>query len=76
MKIETVKLHKLKMKMKNPFTTSFGTQIDRYITIVEVIDENGLSGFGETVAGEDPLYSEESLWIVQSLQQKNILRHY
>src|SRR5699024_12009481 len=42
-----------------PFTTSFGTQIDRYITIVEVIDENGLSGFGETVAGEDPLYSEE-----------------
>ncbi len=59
MKIETVKLHKLKMKMKNPFTTSFGTQIDRYITIVEVIDENGLSGFGETVAGEDPLYSEE-----------------
>ncbi|WOS95446.1 o-succinylbenzoate synthase [Nosocomiicoccus massiliensis] len=59
MNIETIKLHKLKMEMKTPFTTSFGTQIDRFMTIVEVIDENGLSGFGECVAGEDPLYSEE-----------------
>ncbi|CAD2072075.1 o-succinylbenzoate synthase [Phocicoccus pinnipedialis] len=59
MNIEKILLHRLKMKMRTPFTTSFGTQIDRYVTIVELIDENGLSGFGECVAGEDPLYSEE-----------------
>lgn len=59
MNFEKILLHRLKMKMKTPFTTSFGTQIDRYVTIVEIIDENGLSGFGECVAGEDPLYSEE-----------------
>lgn len=59
MNIETIKLHRLKMRMKTPFTTSFGTQIDRYVTIVELIDKEGLSGFGECVAGEDPLYSEE-----------------
>ena len=59
MNFEKILLHRLKMKMRTPFTTSFGTQIDRYVTIVEIIDENGLSGFGECVAGEDPLYSEE-----------------
>ena len=59
MKIKEIKLHQLLMTMKNPFTTSFGTQQKRFITIVEAIDEDGVSGFGECVSGEDPLYSEE-----------------
>src|SRR5699024_12075583 len=59
MKIKEIKLHQLLRTMKNPFTTSFGTQQKRFITIVEAIDEDGVSGFGECVSGEDPLYSEE-----------------
>ncbi|KIH70551.1 o-succinylbenzoate synthase [Salinicoccus roseus] len=59
MNIKQIKLHQLLMKMKTPFTTSFGTQQDRHITIVEAIDDTGRSGFGECVSGEDPLYSEE-----------------
>ena len=59
MKIKEIKLHQLLMTMKNPFTTSFGTQQKRFVTIVEAIDDDGLSGFGECVSGEDPLYSEE-----------------
>ena len=59
MKIKEIKLHQLLMTMKNPFTTSFGTQQKRFFTIVEAIDEDGTSGFGECVSGEDPLYSEE-----------------
>lgn len=59
MNIKEIKLHQLVMNMRNPFTTSFGTQQDRFITIIEVVNEEGLSGFGECVAGEDPLYSEE-----------------
>lgn len=59
MKIKEIKLHQLLMTMKNPFTTSFGTQQKRFVTIVEAIDEDGTSGFGECVSGEDPLYSEE-----------------
>lgn len=59
MNIKEIKLHQLVMKMRHPFTTSFGTQQDRYITIIEAVNEDGLSGFGECVAGEDPLYSEE-----------------
>lgn len=59
MKITEIRLHQLMMKMKTPFTTSFGTQQDRFVTIVEAIDDTGRSGFGECVSGEDPLYSEE-----------------
>lgn len=59
MKIKEIKLHQLLMTMKNPFTTSFGTQQKRFVTIVEAIDDEGISGFGECVSGEDPLYSEE-----------------
>jgi O-succinylbenzoate synthase len=59
MNIKEIKLHQLVMNMRDPFTTSFGTQQDRYITIVEAVNDKGLSGFGECVAGEDPLYSEE-----------------
>ncbi|SOC42854.1 o-succinylbenzoate synthase [Salinicoccus kekensis] len=59
MKIKEIRLHELEMEMKNPFTTSFGTQTKRHITIVEAVNTDGLSGFGECVAGEDPLYSEE-----------------
>ena len=59
MKIKEIKLHQLLMGLKHPFTTSFGTQQERFITIVEAIDDAGRSGFGECVSGEDPLYSEE-----------------
>ncbi len=59
MEIKEIKLHQLEMDLKNPFTTSFGTQTKRFITIVEAVNADGLSGFGECVAGEDPLYSEE-----------------
>lgn len=59
MNIKEIKLHQILMNMKHPFTTSFGTQQDRFITIIEVVDDNGISGFGECVSGEDPLYSEE-----------------
>ena len=59
MNIKEIKLHQLEMDLKNPFTTSFGTQSKRFITIVEAVNTDGLSGFGECVAGEDPLYSEE-----------------
>ncbi|WP_188455797.1 o-succinylbenzoate synthase [Virgibacillus oceani] len=59
MKIDHVKLYKMNMRMRNPFTTSFGTEQDRLFLLVEAIDEHGLSGWGECVTSERPLYSEE-----------------
>lgn len=60
MKIEEVHLYKLKMMMKHPFTTSFGTEQEKYFILVEVKNEEGLSGWGECVASYAPLYSEET----------------
>ncbi|KGX86348.1 o-succinylbenzoate synthase [Pontibacillus litoralis] len=64
--IQEVIMYKMKMEMKSPFTTSFGTQYDREFILVEVKDENGLSGWGECVTSSLPLYSEEytnTAWI-------------
>lgn len=58
--IKSIVLHKLNMTLNNPFTTSFGTVQDKVFYIVEVINENGLSGFGESVAFIDPWYTEET----------------
>ncbi|MFC4410425.1 o-succinylbenzoate synthase [Chungangia koreensis] len=67
MRIEQINLYKLRMRMINPFTTSFGTEQDRDFILVEVMNENGLSGWGECVTSESPLYIEEftdSSWIM------------
>ncbi|MBB5173883.1 o-succinylbenzoate synthase [Texcoconibacillus texcoconensis] len=81
MKINEINLYKVKMRMKNPFTTSFGTEHDRLFLLVEVIDEKGQSGWGECVTSERPLYIEEfteSSWLmlkkflIPSLLRKDI----
>lgn len=68
--IQEVVLHKVKMRMRNPFTTSFGTEQDRLFLLVEVKSEDGITGWGECVTSELPLYIEEftdSAW--QMLEQ-------
>ncbi|OZI12217.1 o-succinylbenzoate synthase [Bacillaceae bacterium SAS-127] len=61
MNIQEVVLRQLKMELKFPFTTSFGTIQMREFILVEVKDEEGRSGWGESVAFMSPLYSEETL---------------
>ncbi len=61
MNIQEIVLRKLKMRMKNPFTTSFGTQQDRYFYLIEAIDDQNRSGWGESVSGEFPMYSPETV---------------
>lgn len=59
--LEKVILHKLKMRLKSPFKTSFGTVQDKEFYIVEIIDEKGNRGYGETVAFSTPWYTEETV---------------
>lgn len=61
MLIKEVNVRKMKMMMKNPFTTSFGTFQEKDFLLVEVKDELGNSGWGESVAFHSPWYSEETL---------------
>ncbi|MFK2824786.1 o-succinylbenzoate synthase [Bacillus sp. B190/17] len=61
MKLKEIVLRHLQMEMKFPFTTSFGTMKNKEFILVEVKDEEGLSGWGESVAFPSPFYSEETL---------------
>jgi o-succinylbenzoate synthase len=65
-KIEQIVLRQLKMPLVHFFETSFGRTYDRHIIVVEVVSE-GLSGWGEITAGENPFYNEEwtdSAWLI------------
>ena len=59
--IKQLKLHKLKMRLKNPFATSFGTVQDKEFFITEAIDDDGNHGYGESVAFTTPWYTEETV---------------
>lgn len=67
MKLQEITIRQLKMKMKAPFTTSFGTFYDKEFLLLEVTDEQGNKGWGESVAFDAPWYNEETYktnWIV------------
>ena len=59
MKIESITLREIHMRLKAPFETSFGTVHNRRILLVETIVD-GASGWGEVTAGETPSYNAES----------------
>ncbi|WP_394120353.1 o-succinylbenzoate synthase [Planococcus donghaensis] len=61
MRVTEVNVRKMKMMMKNPFTTSFGTFQEKEFLLVEAKDEDGNSGWGESVAFHSPWYSEETV---------------
>jgi len=60
-KIEKITLRHIKMPMKAPFTTSFGTIDEKELLLIEAQDESGITGWGETVAFVAPWYTEETL---------------
>ena len=67
MKIKEVRLRHLNMDLTAPFTTSFGTFVDKEFILVEVKNEEGLSGWAESVAFGAPWYNEETIktnWIM------------
>ncbi len=59
-RIQSVKLQHVCMKMREPFETSFGVEEDRDAIIVTVVTAKGNFGYGECVASPVPLYSEET----------------
>ena len=60
MRIDSIVLRELNIPLVQPFETSFGVTSDRRVLLVEIKAE-GLTGWGECVAGEHPYYSEESI---------------
>jgi o-succinylbenzoate synthase len=60
MKIEAITLREVQMPLVHFFETSFGRTYSRRI-ILATVHCDGVEGWGESVAGEDPYYSSE--WI-------------
>ncbi|MBU8878613.1 o-succinylbenzoate synthase [Bacillus sp. FJAT-29790] len=61
MKLTKIILRHLKMRMKSPFATNFGSFQDKEFILLEAEDENGNSGWGESVAFYTPWYTEETM---------------
>ena len=58
MKISSVELRRVRLPLVTPFRTSFGTQTERDALLVRVETPDS-EGWGECVAGAEPLYSSE-----------------
>ena len=64
--LDRITLHQIKMPLVHFFETSFGRTTERHMVLVEVTAD-GLSGWGEVTAGENPFYNEEwteSAWLI------------
>ena len=65
-RIDSIKLHHLRMPLVHFFETSFGRTYEREMILVEVVSD-GVSGWGEVTCGEHPFYNEEwteSAWLL------------
>jgi o-succinylbenzoate synthase len=59
MKIESITLREIQMRLQAPFETSFGVSHHRRILLVEVVAD-GVAGWGEVTASETPGYNSET----------------
>jgi O-succinylbenzoate synthase len=58
-KIESITLREIRMRLKAPFETSFGVTHDRRIILVEAVAD-GVTGWGEVTVGETPHFNSET----------------
>jgi O-succinylbenzoate synthase len=76
--LERIVLRQIRMPLMHFFETSFSRTHERHIVLVEVISD-GLSGWGEVTAGENPFYNEEwtaSVWpLLRDYVAPRVLHH-
>jgi O-succinylbenzoate synthase len=58
MNLHSVEMRRIRLSLVAPFETSFGVQTERDILLLKAITSDG-EGWGECVAGEEPVYSSE-----------------
>jgi O-succinylbenzoate synthase len=66
MRIESITLRKLKMRLKSPFETSFGITHDRTAVLVELLAD-GCTGWSEVTALEERFFNSETVdtaWLI------------
>src|SRR5579862_2566938 len=60
MRLRKIILREIHLPLVEPFETSFHRLSNRRMLLIEA-DVDGVSGWGECVAGEDPFYSYETV---------------
>jgi O-succinylbenzoate synthase len=60
MRVRKLTLREIHLRLRAPFETSFGKSDLRRILLVEA-DVDGVAGWGESTAGENPFYSYETV---------------
>ncbi len=70
--IERARLRVVSLPLVSPFTTSFGTQVERRALLVE-LHAQGMVGFGECAAGIDPGYSSETYRTAMEALRRHVL---
>ena len=60
LKIDGVEIRLIRLPLIEPFETSFG-KIDSRLIFLVCLEADGLKGWGEVVAAEEPLYSYETV---------------
>jgi O-succinylbenzoate synthase len=60
LRIDAVEIRRLRLELQEPFETSFGRVSSRLVVLVE-LKADGLSGWGEVVASEEPRFSYETV---------------
>lgn len=69
-RIDAIHMREINMPLAYPFETSFGLTTGRRILLVE-IEAEGLTAWGECVAGEHPYFSDEMVdtaWIISETE--------
>jgi O-succinylbenzoate synthase len=59
LRIDGIGIERVVMPLKAPFETSFGVERERAFWLVTV-EGGGLTGYAESVAGDEPYYNEET----------------
>jgi O-succinylbenzoate synthase len=68
--IDAIHMREINMPLAYPFETSFGLTTGRRILLIE-IESEGLTAWGECVAGEHPYFSDEMIdtaWIITEME--------
>jgi O-succinylbenzoate synthase len=64
--IDAIHMREINMPLAHPFETSFGLTTGRRILLIE-LESDGLTAWGECVAGEHPYFSDETIdtaWMI------------
>src|SRR3954466_4648155 len=61
LRIERIALREIRLPLKEPFRISSGVVSERRICLLELYGPDGIMGWSEAVAGENPNYSAETI---------------